>query len=105
MNNDPLPSIDQKLCTGCRHCVDICPTHALDQTNDKAYLRYPDLCTYCTACEDVCPVNAISLPFLILLAPALHPASQDVSDQHLALSISSQPPRTRPGLHSAHSAL
>lgn len=71
MNTDPLPSIDQNLCTGCRRCVEICPTHALAQVNEKAYLRYPTLCTYCTACEDVCPVNAISLPFLILLAPSV----------------------------------
>lgn len=69
MITDPLPSIDQNLCTGCRRCVEVCPTHALAQVSEKAHLRYPDLCTYCTACEDVCPVNAISLPFLILLAP------------------------------------
>ncbi|MBX7233462.1 MAG: ferredoxin family protein [Caldilineales bacterium] len=87
MNPDPLPSIDQNLCTGCRRCVDICPTHALDQAHEKAYLRYPDLCTYCTACEDVCPVNAIALPFLILLAPAHHlPAD----DPHYLLTINSQ---------------
>jgi ferredoxin len=67
--------------------VDICPTHALDQAHEKAYLRFPDLCTYCTACEDVCPVNAISLPFLILLAPA-QPAAAD--DQHYLLTINNQ---------------
>jgi len=64
----PLPTIDQERCTGCHRCVDICPTRALDQINDKAVLRYPDLCTYCTACEDVCPVDAISLPFCIVFA-------------------------------------
>lgn len=87
MTPDPLPSIDQNLCTGCRRCVDICPTHALDQTGEKAYLRYPDLCTYCTACEDVCPVNAIALPFLILLAPVQHPAAHD---QHYLLTLDTQ---------------
>ena len=61
----PLPSIDPRLCTGCHLCVDTCPTQALDQRDEKAFLRYPDLCTYCTACEDICPEGAIALPFLI----------------------------------------
>ncbi|MCP4167944.1 MAG: 4Fe-4S dicluster domain-containing protein [Chloroflexi bacterium] len=65
----PLPSIDSELCTGCRRCVDICPTNALAQVNDKAFLKYAELCTYCTACGDVCPEYAISLPFLIVVAP------------------------------------
>lgn len=68
----PLPEIDQALCTGCHRCVDVCPTHALAQIDDKARLAHPSLCTYCTACEDICPENAISLPFLIVLAPVRH---------------------------------
>ncbi|MCB0002578.1 MAG: 4Fe-4S binding protein [Anaerolineae bacterium] len=68
---DPLPTIDQALCTGCHRCVEICPTRALDQRKGKAFMRFPDLCTYCTVCEDICPANAIALPFLIVLAPGL----------------------------------
>lgn len=64
---DILPIITQELCTGCRRCVDACPTHALDQLTDKAFLRYPEQCTYCVACEDICPENAIALPFLIVM--------------------------------------
>lgn len=67
MKNEPLPRIDLARCTGCHACVEICPTQALDQINDKAVLRYPDRCTYCTVCEEVCPVGAIALPFLIVL--------------------------------------
>lgn len=61
-----LPTIDQELCTGCHRCVDVCPTNALAQVNNKAFLRYAEKCTYCIACEDVCPEHAIVLPFLIL---------------------------------------
>ena len=93
MNTDPLPSIDQNLCTGCRRCVDICLTHALDQIHQKAYLRYPDLCTYCTACEDICPENAIALPFAILLAPALlRPTAPAAEFQPLVLDLPSPIP-------------
>lgn len=66
---DPLPSIDQRRCTGCHRCIDVCPTQALAQIAGKAFLVYPERCTYCTACEDVCPKDAIALPFLIVLAP------------------------------------
>lgn len=74
MSNDPLPTIDQNLCTGCHSCVDICPTRALDQAAGKAFLSDPDLCTYCTMCEDVCPAGAIALPFLIVLGPLSTPS-------------------------------
>ena len=72
---EPLPTIDHARCTGCHRCVDACPTNALDQRDDKAYLRYPDFCTYCTACEDICPTQAIGLPFLIVFAPGHAPRS------------------------------
>jgi electron transport complex protein RnfB len=65
---EPLPIIHQDLCTGCHRCVDVCPTHALIQSEEKAHLHHPDRCTYCTACEDVCPEGAIELPFLIVFA-------------------------------------
>jgi ferredoxin len=70
---NPLPLIDQSLCTGCHACVDSCPTQALGQRDGKAFLERPLLCTYCTACEDICPEGAIALPFLIVMAPrAVH---------------------------------
>ncbi|MEZ4869974.1 MAG: 4Fe-4S binding protein [Caldilineaceae bacterium] len=67
MATQPVPQIDWQRCTGCGRCIEICPTQALDQAADKAYLRYPDRCTYCTACEEVCPTAAIALPFMIVL--------------------------------------
>jgi formate hydrogenlyase subunit 6/NADH:ubiquinone oxidoreductase subunit I len=48
--------------------VDVCPTGALAQVDDKAELMHPELCTYCTACEDACPEEAISLAFLVTFA-------------------------------------
>ncbi|MCB0045494.1 MAG: 4Fe-4S binding protein [Caldilineaceae bacterium] len=71
MSTDPLPTIDADLCTGCRLCVEVCPTDALDQVDEKASLAYPERCTYCIACEDICPEDAIALPFLVRFAQPL----------------------------------
>ena len=60
-----MPRIDHELCTGCRQCVEACPTDAVAQVKGKADLVHPERCTYCLVCEDLCPSNAIELPFLI----------------------------------------
>jgi 2-oxoglutarate ferredoxin oxidoreductase subunit delta len=75
---EPLPKIDQALCTGCHRCVELCPTQALDQVDGKAFLRYPEKCTYCSACEEICPEGAIALPFLIVLAKSTDATDTDV---------------------------
>lgn len=80
MEQLPLPNINADLCTGCRRCVEVCPTDALMQVDGKAVLAYPDLCTYCTECEDICPENAISLPFLIVLAQPRTSRSNKTAD-------------------------
>lgn len=66
MNQDSwMPRINRDICTGCKACIETCPTNALGRVRGKANLSHPDRCTYCLACEDVCPVGAIELPFLI----------------------------------------
>ena len=60
-----LPQISLRRCTGCRQCIDHCPTHTLGQVEGKAVVVNPEACTYCLVCEDICPEKAISLPFLI----------------------------------------
>lgn len=64
-----MPRIDRDICTGCRRCVTVCPTHALEQVDGKAALTAPAACIYCSVCETICPVNAIELPFLIVFDP------------------------------------
>jgi len=55
---DAAPKIDMDLCTGCKKCMDVCPTEAISIINKKALLN-SDLCNKCRACVSVCPVEAI----------------------------------------------
>lgn len=60
------PQINPDRCIGCEACVTSCPTDALSQRHQKAFLARPDACTYCLLCEEVCPVGAIELPLLVI---------------------------------------
>jgi ferredoxin len=50
--------------------VEACRPRALALVEGKAVLAQPDLCEYEGGCEPACPVGAVTLPYLILFAPA-----------------------------------
>lgn len=52
-------SIDEKICVGCKKCVDICPGNLLMLKNSCATIREVRDCWGCCACVKICPVNAI----------------------------------------------
>ncbi len=51
--------IDEKLCTGCGACVQICPVGAIEMNNGTAVVS--DDCIDCGACLSACPVDAIEI--------------------------------------------
>lgn len=53
-------SVDEKICIGCKKCVDICPGNLLTLKNSRAVIRDVRDCWGCTACVKSCPVNAIA---------------------------------------------
>jgi len=53
------PVIDEKKCTGCGRCVDICPKKVLYVENKKAKINNND-CMLCSHCYAVCNFNAVS---------------------------------------------
>ncbi|OGV69732.1 MAG: ferredoxin [Lentisphaerae bacterium RIFOXYA12_FULL_48_11] len=53
--------VDQKKCTACGLCVDICPVQAISLENDKAKID-EEKCVDCGQCIDQCPNTAISIP-------------------------------------------
>ncbi|QGZ99240.1 AAA family ATPase [Dehalobacter restrictus] len=54
-----IPQADQKLCNGCRTCVDFCKFNALAYIKDKLIV-FNEVCHSCGGCRLFCPQKAIS---------------------------------------------
>lgn len=53
-----IPEIDDRKCTACGKCVEVCQFHAIAQIGKKI-LVFPQLCHGCGSCTWNCPENAI----------------------------------------------
>jgi NAD-dependent dihydropyrimidine dehydrogenase PreA subunit len=70
-----IERLDQRKCTGCGTCVEVCPMDVFRLTTDvdiatlnrrglparktHAYLAYPEDCMTCFTCELKCPTGAL----------------------------------------------
>jgi MinD superfamily P-loop ATPase len=54
-----IPVVDEKLCTHCGMCAEVCEFHAIAVIGKKT-LVFPELCHGCGSCTFNCPENAIS---------------------------------------------
>jgi NAD-dependent dihydropyrimidine dehydrogenase PreA subunit len=55
-----LRETDQEKCTGCGHCVDICPVQVIKMEGDFPIID-KDWCIGCGVCAVPCPVGAVKL--------------------------------------------
>ena len=55
----PVPSIDEKKCTYCGKCSEVCAYRAIAVLKSRV-LVFPELCHGCGACSYLCPEDAIS---------------------------------------------
>jgi len=73
--------VDDKLCSGCTHCMTVCPTRAIRIRNGKARIT-AGKCVDCGECYKACPVSAIKVehddlelifkyPVRVILIPAI----------------------------------
>ena len=54
-----VPHVDEKACTYCGRCAEVCVWHALAVVG-RQVLTFPELCHGCGSCTRVCPEHAIS---------------------------------------------
>jgi len=51
---------DRTNCTGCRQCVTICPTRAIEYLPEEKKVKvFISRCCFCAQCVDVCPVRTL----------------------------------------------
>jgi ferredoxin len=64
-------AVDASRCTLCKACISVCPSSALQDTEDAPKLRFIEHnCVQCGLCETTCPEEAISLVPRLLVTPA-----------------------------------
>ena len=63
--------VDEKRCSGCGLCVDVCGVGAITLRDEVAAIDQ-SLCTECEACTATCPEGAI----LTVIEPALAPQAK-----------------------------
>ena len=56
-----LPSLDERLCTGCGWCVAVCPTDCLAMAGPLPWMPRSADCISCAACGFVCRPGALAL--------------------------------------------
>jgi MinD superfamily P-loop ATPase len=55
----PVPEVDEKKCTYCGKCAQVCAYHAI-AVFPRHVLVFPELCHGCGACSYLCPERAIA---------------------------------------------
>lgn len=63
-----MPYVDERRCSGCGSCMDVCPVGAITLQSGVALIDQ-DVCIECEACVTACPEKAI----LTIEEPALVP--------------------------------
>ena len=61
LRNVTTLQLDDKLCTGCRSCLNVCPRGVFEMTEKKAVVVDRDACIECGACALNCPDGALSV--------------------------------------------
>ena len=72
----PVPSkfrgkiaFNKAKCTGCRLCIDVCPTRAIEFIPEEKKVKiFVSRCCFCAQCVEICPPKVLSMTEEFLLA-------------------------------------
>lgn len=53
--------LNEKKCTGCGMCLDVCPHNVFQMNGKSAHIIDHDACMECGACSQNCPAGALSV--------------------------------------------
>ncbi|TET44168.1 MAG: 4Fe-4S dicluster domain-containing protein [Dehalococcoidia bacterium] len=60
---------DRDKCSGCKLCVKICPTRAVEFLPEEKKVKiFISRCCFCAQCVDICPVDALAMTDEFLLS-------------------------------------
>jgi formate hydrogenlyase subunit 6/NADH:ubiquinone oxidoreductase subunit I len=78
---------NKEKCTGCRLCINICPTKAIEFIPEEKKVKiFIARCCFCAQCVDICPVHVLWMTDEFLLA------SYDKYAGELVVVDSGEPP-------------
>ena len=62
-------ALDKEGCTGCRLCISVCPTKAIEFIPEEKKVKiFISRCCFCAQCVDICPPGVLSMTDEFLLA-------------------------------------
>jgi formate hydrogenlyase subunit 6/NADH:ubiquinone oxidoreductase subunit I len=62
-------ALDKEGCTGCRLCISVCPTKAIEFIPEEKKVKiFVSRCCFCAQCVDICPPGVLSMTDEFLLA-------------------------------------
>jgi NAD-dependent dihydropyrimidine dehydrogenase PreA subunit len=59
LKNGETLVLNEKACTGCGDCIEVCPHAVFELADDKVRIRSRESCMECGACMRNCPYGAI----------------------------------------------
>ena len=60
---------NKEKCTGCRLCIEICPTKAIEFIPEEKKVKiFVSRCCFCAQCVDICPAGVLSMTEQFLLS-------------------------------------